>query len=69
MKEEKSKYHHLSDAIRALGEARKSFDEYERLAKLNCDNRHVKPDRTAEAIGNAIKEACYLKYGNRGTLI
>ena len=69
MKEEKNKYQHLSDTIKALGEARKSFDEYERLSKLNCDNRHVKLDRTAEAIGNAIREACYLKYGERGTLI
>ena len=66
---QKSQYHHLSDTIKGLKNARESFDEYERLAKLNCDNRHVKPDVLAEAIGNAIKEACYLKYGERGTLI
>ena len=60
---QKSQYHHLSDTLRALKQARESFYEYERLAKLNCDNRHVKPDRTSFAIGNAIRETCYLKYG------
>ena len=65
MEETKNKYQHLTDTLKFLKEARKSLDQYYILDKADYDSRYNSSEESFKAIGNALKEVCYLAHGNR----